>query len=235
MKQKTATQNLPSNKSRALLQKMLQDAAVTNYPTPMNRQAPRMSEEEKIAEIAKHFEKIMEVLGLDLTNDSLADTPNRVAKMYVQELFKGLDTKNFPKITTTKNDYYEHDSKNMILIRDITLHSVCEHHFVPMIGVANIAYISNGTVLGLSKLNRIVEYFCKRPQLQERLTAQIADCMSILLGTEDVAVLIRAQHFCVTMRGIQDTNSSTVTHLLKGKFLTNAALHSEFLESSSQC
>jgi len=155
--------------------------------------------------------------------------------MYVQELFTGLDPKTFPKITATKDDYYKPNNSNMILIRDITLHSICEHHFVPMIGTANIAYISKGKVLGLSKLNRIVQYFCKRPQLQERLTAQIADCMSILMETEDVAVLIRAQHFCVAMRGIHDTNSFTVTHLLKGKFQTNEALHREFLESSSVC
>jgi len=214
--------------------KILDEAAITHFPTPLLHKHSPLTKQERIHQIEGHFRKIMEVLDLDLSNDSLAETPLRVAKMYVEEIFQGLEIKNFPKITAAKDNFYKSED-NMILSRNITVCSMCEHHFVPMIGTASIAYISNGKVLGLSKLNRIVQYFCQRPQLQERLTAQIADCLRILLGTENVAVAVVASHLCVSMRGVRDTQSQTLTHMLLGKFRTNMALHREFLESTSSC
>ncbi len=211
------------------MQQLKTKAATTHFPTPMAENG--LTHKQKIEQIATHFSHIMQALGLDLTDESLKDTPMRVAKMYVEEIFYGLDMQNFPKVTAVNDSFYQ-TSGNMILIKDITLQSMCEHHFVPMIGKASVAYISNGKVLGLSKINRIVEFFSKRPQLQERLTAQIADCLSILLGTEDVAVALSAKHYCVSMRGVQDTSSVTITHILNGKFKSDPALHSEFLEST---
>ena len=169
----------------------------------------------KIKNIALHFEKIMQTLGLDLSDDSLKDSPRRVAKMYVQETFSGLDEKNKPAISLFENKYAYN---KMLVEKNITLYSNCEHHFVPIIGKAHVAYISSGQVIGLSKINRLVDYYAKRPQVQERLTVQIMEDLRKTLETEDVAVLIDARHMCVTVRGVEDSESSTVTSSYSVKF-----------------
>ena len=171
---------------------------------------------DKIDSIVPHFQKIMEILGLDLTDDSLEDTPKRVAKMYVNEIFWGLDYTKFPKCTAINNkmDY----RNSFVCERNVNVQSNCEHHFVVIDGVATVAYIPHAKVLGLSKLNRIVEFFAKRPQVQERLTEQICETISFIAESDDVAVYIDAQHYCVKSRGIQDTGSSTVTLSTRGKF-----------------
>ena len=174
-----------------------------------------LSDEEKIAVICQHFGKIMETLGLDISDDSLRDTPQRVAKMFVKEVFSGLDERNFPTITTFDNSY---GYSEMLVEKDITLHSFCEHHFLPIIGKAHVAYFPGKKVVGLSKLNRLVGYYAKRPQVQERLTMQIAQGMQEVLGTEDVAVYIAADHQCVASRGVEDTKSSTITSYFGGRF-----------------
>ncbi len=184
-----------------------------------------LNEEYKIELIADHFKQIMILLGLDLNDDSLRDTPCRVAKMYVNEIFSGLNINNKPSITLFENKY---DYKEMLVEKDITLYTYCEHHFVPILGKVHVAYFSNGKVIGLSKINRIVEYFSKRPQVQERLTNQIAEELKDILLTNDVAVLIDAVHFCVASRGVKDTNSSTITTYFGGKFLQHE-IKSEFL------
>jgi len=172
--------------------------------------------DEKIALIVPHFRAIMETLGLDITDDSLEDTPNRVAKMYVNEIFWGLNYEKFPKCTTIDNKMdYKH---SFVLERNVNVQSNCEHHFVVIDGFATVAYIPHTKVLGLSKLNRIVEFFAKRPQVQERLTEQICEAISFITETSDVAVYIDAQHYCVKSRGIQDTGSSTVTLSTRGLF-----------------
>ena len=175
--------------------------------------------------IEKHFSEIMETLGLDLTDDSLIDTPKRVAKMYVNEIFYGLDYDKFPKATTVDNKM-KYDE--MVLVNDINVQSNCEHHFVVIDGLASFAYIPKDKVLGLSKINRIVEFFSKRPQIQERLTEQIFFALSYILDTEDCAISINATHYCVKSRGIQDVNSYTVTSKLGGRF-KEAAVRNEFL------
>jgi GTP cyclohydrolase IA len=180
------------------------------------------SQEEKIRTIEAHFEKILEALGLDLSDESLAKTPRRIAQMYVSELFCGLDPENFPQMS-----YLPDNSSNLVLVKEISVNSTCQHHFVPMTGSASVAYIPNGKILGLSKVNRLVDYFCRRPQLQERLTNEIASSLSLILGTEDVAVAITATHACVTMRGIKDKSSITRTHALRGKFQSDTALRAE--------
>ncbi|MEO8568457.1 MAG: GTP cyclohydrolase I FolE, partial [Ginsengibacter sp.] len=172
-------------------------------------------EETKIKLIRDHFKQIMILLGLDLNDDSLRDTPERVAKMYVKEIFSGLNLENKPGITLFENKY---NYNEMLVEKNITVYTYCEHHFVPIIGKAHVAYYSSGKVIGLSKINRIVEYFCKRPQVQERLTNQIAEELKEALQTDDVAVMIDAVHFCVASRGVKDTNSSTVTSFYGGKF-----------------
>jgi GTP cyclohydrolase IA len=197
----------------------------TSLNTPLRRDAFKIDDGLKIELIAKHFKDIMYILGLDLTDDSLNGTPTRVAKMYVNEIFKGLNPANKPKITLFKNTYKYNE---MLVEKNITVQSYCEHHFVPIVGKAHVAYISNGNVIGLSKINRIVEYFAKRPQVQERLTVQIAEELKSVLKTEDVAIVIEANHMCVSSRGIQDQTSSTVTSSYHGKFLdTNC--RAEFL------
>jgi GTP cyclohydrolase I len=187
----------------------------------------QLSNAEKIEIIKTHFTEIMKVLGLDLEDDSLKDTPKRVAKMYVNEVFGGLDHKNFPKITVIENKM-EYDQ--MVCVQDIEIMSMCEHHFQPIDGYATIAYIPNKKVIGLSKLNRIAEFFSKRPQVQERLTKQIADCLQYILDTENVAVHINAKHYCVISRGIQDTHSTTTTSDLRGAFKTRPETRTEFLK-----
>jgi GTP cyclohydrolase I len=188
---------------------------LTSIETPMLSTAFDKSDVEKIDEIAEHFQAIMETLGLDLSDDSLKGTPYRVAKMYVQEIFSGLNPANKPKIALFENKYQYNE---MLVEKNISFYSNCEHHFVPIMGKAHVAYISNGAVIGLSKLNRIVNYFSKRPQVQERLTNQIGEELKKILGTEDVAVIIDAKHLCVSSRGIKDETSATVTSFYSGKF-----------------
>ena len=187
----------------------------TSFDTPMREGAFDLDDETKIELIEKKFAEIMNVLGLDLNDDSLKGTPHRVAKMYVTEIFKGLNPANAPKVALFENKY-QYDQ--MLIERDITLYSNCEHHFVPIVGKAHVGYISNGKVIGLSKINRIVEFFSKRPQVQERLTVQIANYLKEVLSTEDVAVVIDARHLCVSSRGVEDTSSSTLTATYFGKF-----------------
>lgn len=182
--------------------------------------------QEKIFKIANHFSEIMQTLGLDLNDDSLKDTPNRVAKMYVNELFSGLDQNNKPTISLFKNTYGYH---NMLIEKDITLYSVCEHHFVPIVGKVHVAYFPHEHVIGLSKINRLVDFFSKQPQVQEKLTIQIANELKDVLGHDDVAVVIEADHFCVASRGIRDTNSFTTTEHFSGKFLVDKT-REEFLK-----
>jgi GTP cyclohydrolase I len=187
----------------------------SSIETPMRPDAFALEDEVKIELIEKHFRHIMEIMGLDLTDDSLKGTPKRVAKMYIKEVFSGLDPKNKPSIALFDNKY---KYNQMLVEKDISVFSNCEHHFVPIYGKAHVAYISSGKVIGLSKLNRIVEYFSKRPQVQERLTMQIANELKQALQTEDVAVVIDAKHMCVQSRGVRDAGSSTVTAYYGGKF-----------------
>ncbi len=186
-----------------------------NVETPMRADAFDKTEEEKMAIIEKHFEAIMDTLGLDLTDDSLKGTPKRVAKMYVQEAFKGLNPVNKPAVTLFDNKY---KYAEMLVEKNITFFSHCEHHFVPIYGNAHVAYMSSGKVIGLSKLHRVIEYFSKRPQVQERLTMQIAKELQSILATENVAVVMDAKHMCVSSRGVKDVTSSTVTSFFGGKF-----------------
>lgn len=199
----------------------------TSFETPLREDAFEMDDELKIELIEKHFREIMHVLGLDLTDDSLKGTPRRVAKMYIQEIFSGLDPKNKPDAKLFENKYKYNE---MLVEKDITFFSNCEHHFVPIYGKAHVAYISNGTVIGLSKINRIVQYFAKRPQVQERLTMQIGNELKEILGTDDVAVVIDAHHMCVSSRGIKDVNSSTVTSFYSGKFEREENSRNEFMK-----
>lgn len=193
--------------------------------TPLREDAFALDDKAKIELIEKHFTEIMQILGLDLNDDSLSGTPRRVAKMYVEEIFSGLHPDNKPKIKLFENKYKYNE---MLLEKDITFYSNCEHHFVPIIGKAHIAYISSGKVIGLSKINRIVQYFSKRPQVQERLTVQIAEELKKVLQTDDVAVVLDASHLCVSSRGVNDINSKTVTCHYSGRFQNNAT-KSEFL------
>ncbi len=198
----------------------------TSLDTPLREDAFEMDDELKIELIEKHFREIMHVLGLDLTDDSLKGTPRRVAKMYVQEIFSGLNPANKPKVALFDNKYKYNE---MLVEKDITFHSNCEHHFVPIFGKAHVAYISSGKVIGLSKINRIVQFFAKRPQVQERLTVQIANELKEALQTEHVAIVIDAKHMCVSSRGVSDVNSTTVTAHYSGKFQEEATKQ-EFLK-----
>jgi GTP cyclohydrolase I len=190
-----------------------------------------MDRKDKIAEIEKSFSHIMQVLGLDLSDDSLMETPKRVAKMYVNEIFWGLDYDAFPKCTTVNNKMKYNE---MVVERNVNVQSNCEHHFVVIDGLATVAYVPKDKVLGLSKINRIVEYFSKRPQIQERLTEQIFHTLQYILDTEDVAVLIDAQHYCVKSRGVEDTGSSTVTVRLGGGFKNHPEVRNEFYQIARQ-
>jgi GTP cyclohydrolase I len=201
------------------------DDYYTGIETPIRKDAFELDDEAKIDMIEEQFKRIMMVLGLDLKDDSLQNTPRRVAKMFVKEIFKGLDPRNKPEITLFENKYHYND---MLLEKDISVKSYCEHHFVPIVGRAHVAYISNGKVIGLSKINRIVDYFARRPQVQERLTIQIAEELKKILDTENVAVYIESTHFCVTMRGVEDDHSSTITTSFHGAF-KNDHRRSEFL------
>lgn len=194
--------------------------------TPLRPDAFEMDDDTKVELISRHFTAIMETLGMDLTDDSLKDTPRRVAKMYVKEIFSGLNPANKPRPTLFKNPF---NYNQMLVERNIAVFSNCEHHFVPIVGKAHVGYISNGQVIGLSKLNRIVQYCCQRPQVQERLTIQIANMLKEALGTEDVAVIVDAHHHCVSSRGIRDAGSTTLTAEYSGRFL-NAETKTEFLK-----
>lgn len=187
----------------------------TSAQNPIRNDAFELSDEEKINAIKKDVESILSTLGMDLTDDSIKGTPNRVAKMFVKEIFGGLNPNKKPSSSTFQNNYKYGE---MLVEKNITLYSTCEHHLLPIVGRAHVAYISNGTVVGLSKMNRIVDYFAKRPQVQERLTMQIVQELQKVLGTNDVACVIDAKHLCVNSRGIRDIESSTVTSEFGGKF-----------------
>lgn len=202
------------------------DHQMTSARTPLRPDAFVLSDEEKIEKITAHFSEIMHTLGLDLSDESLAGTPKRVAKMYVKELFSGLNPENMPSVTLFENNYR---FSEILVERDITFYSNCEHHFVPIVGKVHIGYISTGKVIGLSKLHRIVNYFARRPQVQERLTIQIGETLTRVLETEDVAVVVDADHFCVSSRGIADQTSSTVTSFFGGAFDKENAKKEEFL------
>jgi GTP cyclohydrolase I len=195
---------------------------------PFSKKNPitKLTNKEKTDAIAHHFRSIMKILDLDLNDDSLKDTPDRVAKMYVEEIFEGLDNSKIPNIKKFENSF---DYKGIILEKNINLYSICEHHFVPIIGKAHIGYFAKNKIVGLSKLNRIVNFFSKKPQVQEKLTVQIVDFLKKELETEDVACIIDAQHLCVSMRGIKDVNSWTSTAEYSGKFL-ESNFKNEFLQ-----
>tara|TARA_B100001146_G_scaffold225251_1_gene248783 strand:+ start:4629 stop:5315 length:687 start_codon:yes stop_codon:yes gene_type:complete len=198
----------------------------TSAQTPLREDAFKLSDTEKIELIREDVNHIMQTLGLDLTDDSLKGTPNRVAKMFVNEIFGGLSPARKPKASTFNNSYKYGE---MLVEKNITVYSTCEHHLLPIVGRAHVAYISNGTVVGLSKMNRIVDYYAKRPQVQERLTMQIVQELQEVLGTQDVACVIDAKHLCVNSRGIRDIESSTVTSEFGGKF-KDEAVRREFLD-----
>ena len=202
------------------------DHLSTSRQTPLKSGAFALSEDEKIEKIQEHVAAILDILGMDLTDDSLKGTPKRVAKAYVKEIFGGLNPDRRPSASTFENKY---DYGEMLVEKNITLYSTCEHHLLPIIGKAHIAYISNGNVVGLSKMNRIVEYYAKRPQVQERLTLQVIEELQHILKTENVACIIDAKHLCVNSRGIRDVASSTVTAEYGGVFKTNETLRKEFL------
>ncbi|TDQ29115.1 GTP cyclohydrolase I FolE [Zeaxanthinibacter enoshimensis] len=208
------------------LESMGDDHESSTGETPLRKDAFDLSDEEKISKIQENVRQIMETLGLDLTDDSLRGTPLRVAKMYVQEVFGGLHPKRKPKASTFENKYKYGE---MLVEKNITVYSTCEHHLLPIVGKAHIAYISNGTVVGLSKMNRIVDYFAKRPQVQERMNKQVVKALQEVLGTEDVACVIDAKHLCVNSRGIRDVECSTVTAEYGGKFKEDATRR-EFLD-----
>ena len=194
--------------------------------TPLKADAFVLSEEEKIEKIQEHVAAILDILGMDLTDDSLKGTPRRVAKAYVKEIFGGLNPEARPSASTFENKY---EYGEMLVEKNRGLYSTCEHHLLPIIGKAHIAYISNGNVVGLSKMNRIVDYYAKRPQVQERLTLQVIEELQRILKTENVACIIDAKHLCVNSRGIRDVASSTVTAEYGGVFKTDETLRKEFL------
>jgi GTP cyclohydrolase I len=202
--------------------------ALENYGLETPMISNEMSAEQKQSEIKDHFTEILQILGLDLTDDSLSDTPRRIAKMYVNEIFSGLDYENFPKITVIENKMQVDE---MVRVQNIDLSSTCEHHFITIDGSATVAYIPNKKVIGLSKINRLVRFFAQRPQVQERLNQQVLLALQTLLETEDVAVSITATHFCVKARGVMDSNSSTTTSSFGGCFKTNSDVRKEFLHA----
>jgi GTP cyclohydrolase IA len=218
MKQNGTTLNTgESDLSLIGIKELLGDRRTAAFiDTPLRADAFDLDDSEKMIIISHHFREIMKTLGLDLNDDSLKDTPERVAKMYVQELFSGLDPARKPVVTLFDNKY---QYNQMLVEKDISLYSNCEHHFVPIIGKAHIAYLPSGKVAGLSKLNRVVQYYAQRPQVQERLTVQIAQELKAVLETDDVAIIIEATHLCVASRGIKDTGSSTITANYSGAFL----------------
>jgi GTP cyclohydrolase I len=220
MKQKETLSTTPLkeasiNLSELLIEEMGDQHKASSVETPMRSDAFDKTDEQKIAAIEPHFKAIMDILGMDLNDDSLRGTPLRVAKMYVKELFQGLNPANMPNMTLFENKFQYNE---MLVEKNINFYSNCEHHFVPFFGKAHVAYISSGKVIGLSKLNRLVEYFSKRPQVQERLTMQIAKALQTIMQTQDVAVMMDAKHLCVSSRGVKDDSSNTITTFFGGKF-----------------
>ena len=201
--------------SHLIIEEMGDEHKASSVETPLRSDAFDKTDDEKIAAIEPHFKAIMEVLGMDLNDDSLRGTPLRVAKMYVKELFQGLNPANMPSMTLFENKFQYNE---MLVEKNINFYTNCEHHFVPFFGKAHVAYISSGKVIGLSKLNRLVEYFSKRPQVQERLTMQIGKALQTVLQTQDVAVMMDAKHLCVSSRGVKDDSSNTITNFFGGKF-----------------
>ena len=220
MKHQETLLNIPTNGSKLngfTFDEIGDDHLYTGIETPLKETAFDISDEEKKEKIADLFSQIMDVMGLDLTDDSLKGTPKRVAKMYIEEIFSGLNPENKPKIALFDNKY---KYNQMLVEKNIQFYSNCEHHFVPIFGKVHVAYVSSGKVIGLSKINRIVQYFANRPQVQERLTNQIALELSEILDTKDIAVIVDAKHLCVASRGIKDDSSATVTSYYGGVFNT---------------
>lgn len=215
-----------SGKVKEIPEEIGNDHITNSAKTPIRDDAFELSDEEKIKSIEKDFLNVLHTLGMDLTDDSLKGTPHRVAKMFVKEIFSGLHPKKKPKLSTFENNY---NYGEMLVEKNITVYSTCEHHLLPIVGKAHVAYISSGMVLGLSKMNRIVDYYSKRPQVQERLTMQVVQALQEALGTPDVACVIDAKHLCVNSRGISDIASSTVTSEFGGKF-KDKAVKREFLD-----
>ena len=215
-----------NGKVKEMLEEIGNDHITNSAETPIRGNAFEMSDEEKIRSIQNDVSNILHTLGMDLKDDSLKGTPHRVAKMFVKEIFGGLHPKRKPKLSTFENNY---NYGEMLVEKNITVYSTCEHHLLPIVGKAHVAYISSGKVIGLSKMNRIVEYYAKRPQVQERLTMQVVQALQEALGTQDVACVIDAKHLCVNSRGISDIASSTVTSEFGGKF-KDQAVKSEFLD-----
>ncbi|MEN9381665.1 MAG: hypothetical protein RI940_546 [Bacteroidota bacterium] len=201
--------------SELLIEEMGDQHKASSVESPLRADAFEKTDDEKIAAIEPHFRAIMEILGMDLRDDSLRGTPLRVAKMYVKELFQGLNPANMPSMTLFENKFQYNE---MLVEKNINFYTNCEHHFVPFFGKAHVAYISSGKVIGLSKLNRLVEYFSKRPQVQERLTMQVGKALQTVLQTQDVAVMMDAKHLCVSSRGVKDDSSNTITTFFGGKF-----------------
>ena len=220
MKQKETLLTTPLSEQKIefthlIIEEMGDEHKASSVDTPLRSDAFDKTDDEKIAAIEPHFRAIMEVLGMDLNDDSLRGTPLRVAKMYVKELFQGLNPANMPSMTLFENKFQYNE---MLVEKNINFYTNCEHHFVPFFGKAHVAYISSGKVIGLSKLNRLVEYFSKRPQVQERLTMQIGKALQTVLQTQDVAVMMDAKHLCVSSRGVKDDSSNTITNFFGGKF-----------------
>jgi len=231
MKQKETLLTTPLSKqkielSHLIMEEMGDEHKASSVETPLRTDAFDKTDEEKIALIEPHFRAIMETLGMDLNDDSLRGTPLRVAKMYVKELFQGLNPANMPSMTLFENKFQYNE---MLVEKNINFYTNCEHHFVPFFGKAHVAYISSGKVIGLSKLNRLVEYFSKRPQVQERLTMQIGKALQTVLQTQDVAVFMDAKHLCVASRGVKDDSSNTITGYYGGKFQEEST-KAEFLK-----
>ncbi len=201
--------------SELVIEEMGDQHKASSVETPLRADAFEKTDDEKIAAIEPHFRAIMEILGMDLRDDSLRGTPLRVAKMYVKELFQGLNPANTPSMTLFENKFQYNE---MLVEKNINFYTNCEHHFVPFFGKAHVAYISSGKVIGLSKLNRLVEYFSKRPQVQERLTMQVGKALQTVLQTQDVAIMMDAKHLCVSSRGVKDDSSNTITTFFGGKF-----------------
>jgi GTP cyclohydrolase I len=231
MKQKETLLTTPLNQEKLavdnlLIEEMGDQHKASSVETPLRADAFDKTDEEKIAAIEPHFKAIMEILGMDLRDDSLRGTPLRVAKMYVKELFQGLNPANMPSMTLFDNKFQYNE---MLVEKNINFYTNCEHHFVPFFGKAHVAYISSGKVIGLSKLNRLVEYFSKRPQVQERLTMQVGKALQTVLQTQDVAIMMDAKHLCVSSRGVKDDSSNTITSFFGGKFQEEAT-KMEFLK-----
>jgi len=231
MKQKETLLTTPLKEEKLaldnlLIEEMGDQHKASSVDTPMRADAFEKTDDQKIAEIEQHFRSIMEILGMDLRDDSLRGTPLRVAKMYVKELFQGLNPANMPSMTLFENKF---NYNEMLVEKNINFYTNCEHHFVPFFGKAHVAYISSGKVIGLSKLNRLVEYFSKRPQVQERLTMQVGKALQTVLQTQDVAIVMDAKHLCVASRGVKDDSSNTITSFFGGKFQEEAT-KMEFLK-----